>query len=291
MTARDLIALLPGPAPHTLPRGTRAAQADGVTAIFGASRLSGLKTSRKSALKGAVQRQERLEALMPAGTVLPVIPGTYLSPSDLPTLVACNRDMLNRLFAALSGLVQYQLSVTWDRAAATARFGTTDDSLEALAAQLRAEMMAHLTVADDLQELPRSEDAVLNTVLLVNEPTDLDPALEAIDAIWTEGLRIRLIGPSPAVSFASLHLRHATAGQVAAARATLGLRELPDGLDTLSAARRAAVMAAPPEMQVSLREASDLLSAAIRAGGQPPILADVWREGRAASDLNRKDAA
>ena len=291
MTARDLIALLLDPAPATLPRGTRAFHADGVTAILGAPRLVGLTKSRKAALKGAVQRQQRLEALMCDTTVLPVIPGTYLTSANLASLVACNGELLDRQFQSLTGRVQFQLEVLWDRAAAPARFGTADDAaLTALAAQLRGEMTAFLS-ADDMQELPRSDDAVLNTVLLVDEDVDLDPMLEAIDAIWTEGLRLRLIGPSPAVSFASLHLRHVSVAEIAAARATLGLRTLPDSEEALATQRRTAIMAAPPEMQASLRDAADILAATIRAGGQPPILADIWREGRAALDLARKDAA
>ena len=290
MTARDLIALLPGPPPAQLPSGLRAAHADGVTAILGAPKLAGFAASRKKALKGAVLRQQRLEMLMTHATVLPVIPGTYLSAANVPTLVACNHDLLKRQFDALAGRVQYQLEVTWDLSAAPHRFGAEEDALAPVAAQLRAEMMGQL-VADDVQELPRSEDAVLNAVLLVQEDADLDPALAAIDAIWTEGLRLRLIGPSPAVSFASLHLRHASVAEVAAARATLGLRTLPDDQQALAAHRRSAVMAAPAEVLASLREAADLLSAAIRAGGRPPILADIWREGRATPGLAEKDAA
>jgi len=290
MTARDLIALIPGPAPDDLPRGLRTAHADGVTAILGAPRLAGLAISRKKALKGAVLRQQRLEELMINATVLPVIPGTYLSSEQLAPLLACNRDLLDRQFNALTGRVQYQLEVTWNVTEAPARFGANEEALPPIAAQLRAEMMGHLN-ADDVQELPRSDDAVLNVVLLVQEDADIDPALEAIDAIWTEGLHLRLIGPSPAVSFASLHLHHVSTAQIAAARASLGLQSLPDTEEDLAAHRRTAVMAASPEMQSSLRDAADLLAAKIRAGGQTPILADIWREGRAVSGLARKDAA
>lgn len=187
-----------------------------------------LRRRRDSLLAQVAARQARLEALMPLGPVLACPPGVSLSIDALLPHVADLSLWLDRLV----GRVQFQVQIFWDRDAARGRFADqlrdgSDAALDQLAAQLAAQMWQGLApVALDAEALPREgPEMLLNRVLLLRaqEEMRLDQAIEAIDALWPEGLRLRLVGPSPAVSFALLTPAALPLEEVTTAAQDLGL--------------------------------------------------------------------
>jgi hypothetical protein len=71
----------------------------------------------------------------------------------------------------------------------------------------------------------------------------LEAALAEVDALWPEGLRIRLIGPTPAISFCALSVDRPGRGALTAARRRLGLDDGPLDRAAVRAAFRRAAMA------------------------------------------------
>lgn len=260
----------------------------------------GLKARRRAVLRHAARRQAWLEALIPSGPVLPVRPGTALDRAGLAAHAGVFRSWLDRL----ENRVQLQLSVTWDHGAAPDHFlaepeladAAAGDGLDRLARRLGAAMQAELAGLErDAIALPLAETGMLlNRVVLID--AGAEPALEAavarMDAIWPEGLRLRLVGPSPAVSFALLGLRALPLSRLAAAAETLGLAPPQTGADlaglgpALAAARRRALIEGPRRQDVPAAAAT--LAAALAASPpadrlpDPLLLPEVTRDGTAA---------
>ncbi len=246
----------------------------------------GLKARRGAALRHAARRQAWLEALIPSGPVLPVRPGTAFGPAALTAHAGTFRRWLDRL----EDRVQLQLSVTWDHRAAPGHFAAEpelagkagDDGLDRLAARLGATMQAELAGLElDAIAMPLAETGMLlNRVVLIE--AGAEPALEAavarMDAIWPEGLRLRLVGPSPAVSFALLGMRALPLSRLAAAAETLGLAPPRTGAElaalgpVLAAARRRALIEGPRREDVPAAAAT--LVAAVAASLPPDALPD-----------------
>jgi len=126
-------------------------------------------------------------------------------------------------------------------------------------------------------------------LIKTTETLALDRAVEDIDAIWTEGLRVRQIGPSPAVSFCSLGWRRTTRKQARAAEALLGVDTNPDP-EVIAAARKTRLKACPPEARTAIKDAAHLLTCMARASAPTPV-AYRWREGTAAVDNTWKHVA
>lgn len=290
---RDLIAILSGGG--AAPGGFRCRQHAGFTAVFGSGcQALWKRTNRRAILNGAVQRQRDLETLMQHGTVLPVLPGTRLEPERTDLLILANAGHLADLAGTLRDRIQFQVSVTWSRRDAPARFGWHDDASVERGANGLARRLADALdeVVEERIELPRQPDMLLNAAVLLRAVDEerLDAALEKADAIWPEGLSIRQVGPSPAVSFASLGLREIAPAAVRAARAALSLAPDADA-GTIRAARRRALMAAPPETRPAIMEAARLAEAACRVGRDRFPQAYTWREGLAAVDDDRRKVA
>ncbi|MEM6939781.1 MAG: GvpL/GvpF family gas vesicle protein [Pseudomonadota bacterium] len=269
---------MPRGAVRELPHGLRCVCHSGVAAVLGKGLAANLlRPAKRKALKTAVQRQRWLEALMPHGTVLPALPGARLAVPEVADFIDGNRPLLDRLAARLDQKVQFQVSITWDALAATGR-GLESEILQNKISGLLAQ------VAVDQIALPRAdENMVCNWVLLIDvrdEPA-LDATLAEIDGIWTEGFHIKVVGPSPALSFGSLGVRQTRATDVAAATITLGV-SASVGVQEIKRARQLALKRASPAMRETIKNAAETLSVQARAGAQSPApMAFVWREGEA----------
>ncbi|MEM0935457.1 MAG: GvpL/GvpF family gas vesicle protein [Pseudomonadota bacterium] len=161
------------------------------------------RTFRRRLTRQALERQLRLEALHRLGDILPAAPGSP-PPPDIDALLRGNSETLLRGLNKLSGRAQYQVIVSWDVERAAERFSFDAADLPALALQLNGAISAVLTdTAEDAISLPRDVGHLANVVVLIPRMAlpRLDVALERIDALWTEGLKVRLLGPGPGVSF------------------------------------------------------------------------------------------
>lgn len=290
----DLAAITVRPGPRGAPEGCRVLSVGDYVMVLAPAfpdpaGVAGTGPARARALRAgvaqaALARQRLLEALMGVGPILPVAPGTPV-PADTSAFVAANAPVLREGFRRLEGAVQYQVTLGWDAERAQARFCPSGPDRTAALRQVAADLAdraeaALAAQARDAIRLPVGDTGLLNLALLVDgeEVAPLETELERIDAIWPEGLRIRLLGPGPAVSFALLRLECVPARAVAAAARLLNVdpgmsREAPEVLRR-AAQRRAARVRQSGGDAPSPREidrAADLLEAARRteaAGGR-----------------------
>lgn len=310
MAQHDLIALvacdsLKDPGPETLVLG-----AHGFAAVLSAAPrpVITLPVSRREALAKAAERQALLEKLMACGPVLPVAPRTLIEPASVPATLAANAPMLHDLSGWLRGAAQFQITVGWQPGEAMRHFRDApelaplfeaghvqaddlDRAMTGLMARLRGEMRRLLDpVVRDVIALPVSAEVLLNLCVLLpaRDERSLDKAVAAIDAIWSAGLSIRQIGPSPATAFALLHLSQVADDQVVQARRTLGISagqplDVPD-------ARRAALMAREADVS-AIRHAADILEAHARAGAESFHLIKVQAQDQGEAHASRAEVA
>lgn len=311
MTRHDLIAVVAAPGMPAWPKELAAMGHQGLWAVhrnIPAPRMR-LPESRKARLRGAAEHQRLLEALMPYGTVMPVAQGTALARSELTPFLRANAARLLKVAAPLEGQVQFQVSVLWDAPRVLDRFRHAPElaplfaaapvspaalgaAVTSLARRLGREMADGLTsVASEALELPLGEDMLCNLALLVpsREAALVDLAVERIDALWTEGLKIRQIGPAPAGSFATLRLDWQSPAQVRKAHDLFGL--LPgDGQDLKPLRKRLMTDGTHPADTIRAAEAC---IHAIRAAGdvRGVHLARLWREGEGQAQLTLAEVA
>lgn len=121
----------------------------------------------------------------------------------------------------------------------------------------------------------------------------LDAALAQIDAIWTEGLTLRVTGPAPMMSFCTIALDPVTPAQVAWALDRFGLAAL-DEIEGLAATRRRLLhaLAADGEDRAALDHQARLIAAAARLEDpqRPFALCRLVTEDRAAPPLTAEVA-
>ena len=309
---KELLALMPADA--TLPDIPVLSyeRAEGFVAVLAPApaKLALGRALRKTRLNAASERQSWLEALLQGGTVLHVAPGTVMDRDQIAPLLAANTAMLAPLMAALRDLVQYQVSVTWAEDLVLRRFRDAPEiaplfaagavsatavaaSVARLSTRLAGGLSGQLAeVADDLAELPLDRGMIFNAVLLIRREREgaLDRVLAEIDRIWTEGFRIRQIGPGPATSFATLRVLHHGAAEVAQAYQTLGL-SAPATEACIQTARQR-LLRQPGANAERIRFAQKLVEAD-RAAGRPASgvhLITRWSEGRAAAPLEERVA-
>lgn len=306
----EAIAIVPGTNSVPSDQPLLAHQAGGFTLFTNAKPrpVIALPMSRKQALLTAAARQSALESLMPLGPVITFRPGVSLAAEDAIPLVNANAKLLMELTKRFDGLVQYQITVSWAADRVLSRFRDCpelsphfkrghvtptglQEAVQRLARRLEGEMIERLSyLATDLLSLPLVEDMLLNAVVLLPPASEhrLDAAVEAIDAMWTDGFAIRQIGPSPPASFAMLDFQMMTAKDVTQAQARLGLA--PDaGLSEINAARRRALLQQPSEA-ATIRAAADVLCAATNARTTEFPLCHVVSEGQSASAQQREVA-
>ena len=288
MMRNELIALMPGKGPPDSLDGCSIVRADGNAAIISKVRLIP-RVRRADVLRAAVDRARLFETLMSHGTVLPALPGQRIRESDVARLVAANLPALARLSDRLRGTSQYQITVRWDASRAVAHFGRLDlptgkqPELSMIAATLRAQVTARLAATGaEVLPLPVTGDVVSNSVVLLEERLSamLDATVAEIDALWSDGLGIRMIGPYPAVSFASLIFDRVDRPAIEAAQGAFGLRP-GFSEETLRTARRAVLMQSGADAHELLRRQADLLACVARIGDSraPVHVARVWSDG------------
>ncbi len=314
MSQYDLIALLPGY--HDIPErlNVRVHHVADFTIIMEreCSPVLRLPQSRKVELRGAARRQSVLEQLMPIATVLPVLPRQSLRVSDAEAMILANTAYLAQLQTKLVGKVQYQLIVDWKSEGVLAQFRHSPElaplfdaplinppmlerAVTALKMRLVVEIQGLLaSIAKDLITLPGEAETVFSAVLLIDETATmwLDRAVEAIDDIWTEGLRIRQIGPAPAASFNSLVLENVTGSMLKDALRLFDYNSMPD-LSQITTTKKRLLRQSDPAIADRIRRAADILVAGTGLA-QPeqgfPMLKS-WSEGTASLPDNNRQVA
>ncbi|MEM8881770.1 MAG: hypothetical protein AAGC82_14355 [Pseudomonadota bacterium] len=289
MTARPLLAVLADP-----DRGFAGAWPDHIQVGRFAAVFADLgflpRMRRKAAFRAASARQAALENLMQHGTVLPALAQAKIPPAMTESVLNANAAMLDTLSARLKGRLQYQLRIGGDEHVAKdwlAGRGIFVDVADA-AAEMRRLLAPHVEaiaeLCDDTRELPLGPSLWANIALLLAEDhaIQLDREIEALDAVWTDGLAIRLIGPSPAVSFASLGTKRHAPATVDTARTVLGIDGSADA-GQIAAAERAALFAGQDPDQIR-RAAELVLLAAQHPKGAPLWQFYIWGENRAMSE-------
>lgn len=222
---------------------------------------------RKALLQFAVDRQKHLESLMPLGPVLALAPGARA----MADAISLNSVELSEWLDRLDGRAQFQLTVGCDHALVPQRFSDQVQDKgqgvpDRLATELSNEIDALVSpVVQDSVSLPLDgEGMLLNRVLLIEarDELELDAAIERIDAIWPTELNIRLIGPSPAVSFALGMFRYLPATEIGRAANSLGIglddrltgKKLTELATKMGSIRRRALMSRKDPSTVSLLE-------------------------------------
>ncbi len=256
--AHEIIAILPCET-DALPEGLTCVAAKGATAVL-APAPSWTERLTGGPKHTAVRHHSRLEALMPLGPVLPFAAGIACEPDEAALLLTLDAPLITRLAAEIGPRRHFQLSLAWDESQVLAAFRDSSElaplfsgapvtpdamrcAIAALADRLNATALRLLEpVVEDPIEQPRAPGCLLNVVFLMRSDDEprLDAVLEAIDALWTEGLRLRLVGPSAPISHALLDIDRVDVGAVPAAAGLLGV--MPDvGIDAVRDAAKAAL--------------------------------------------------
>lgn len=311
MYDQTLIAILPWGATGMPHDGCIWTDVDGMTAVTRPADASFDRrpASQKRELLALAAYHQALESLQKCGTILPVKQNMMVKGSEILSLIRANHVELTKLAQELEGQDQYQISVSWNLSGVLEHFrdapeiahlffrSRTDpttilNAVTCLAARLRRFIINKLTeIASDYVVLPSDGETIANVVILLPaEKADaLEHALMAVDAIWTEGFRIRQIGPTAAVSFATLHPRWISPAQVQAALGQLGLSSQVGTAEVEAARRTALRFVAGAKEQIDT--AAKVLCAAIHSGSDGGFyFCDVWRDGTAQAQTVYEDA-
>ncbi|MEL6838790.1 MAG: GvpL/GvpF family gas vesicle protein [Pseudomonadota bacterium] len=269
-----------------------------------------LPKSRKQGLSDAAIRQAHLESCMSSGPLVVCRPDCVLTEGDISGLVNANRQLLDDLTARLAGKVQYQITVSWAPEGVLTQFRESDElapifqaprvaadvlqhAVQTLADRLKNDIAGSLEIAaKDVLHLPTEDDMLVNAVVLVNtdEVALLDNAVEQIDAIWTEGFRIRQIGPAPAGSFVLLDPQIVGKEEIAAAHRHLKLDE-PSTYSQIEEARKGALRVAPERAEYTNHCARIAIATLSARDDAPPLfLCHVRSEEMAATRPERQVA-
>jgi hypothetical protein len=270
--------------------------------------------SRTAVVERLRLRQVLLERLLDIAQVLPALPGATMTGEEAARMLRCNAALVRQAAQTLGARMQYQVTVSWSPAAALARFRDapelapagrgdpagaalrTAEGAERLRMRLGAAFRADLAAAtEDHLGLPCvGPETLVNTAVLLSRSgvPALESALERIDAVWTDGLSIRMVGPLPPVSFASLRIERIPCARLRTAAAALGL---DDPAQDPEPAFRRAVLRLHPDVSggldvagiSALQDARRLLVWARALGpeetgtGGSLLRAALWRDDRA----------
>ena len=264
----------------------------GLAAVFTNTPLR-KRMGRKAIARATVDRQADLEALMRYGTVLPALPGTVLRPEAGKAMLRANRPEIDKLAARLNDQVQFQIQIGYDGQLAEDWLGPGPGDVVSRM-RLRLEQRANEALgglACDSLELPVTDAMALNRVLLIPQSDEhlLDRAVEEIDAIWSNGLSIRQIGPSPAVSFCSIGLMPVRKRDLTAAFALLGITQGASP-ETVAAARRRALVS-HPGMADAIRKAARSAMIAAQTGLPEFHRLVTWSENKRAPETTERFVA
>ncbi|MEM0986763.1 MAG: GvpL/GvpF family gas vesicle protein [Pseudomonadota bacterium] len=291
--------------PTVLPEGIEAVTSAGLTAFFGpVIEKKRFRIERQAAAKALLGFQRQLEALLPLTPFVPGAPDTRFTDKDaIAAFLDGNRETLSSLIERYAGTAQHQVVVRWDLSVMVGRLAATRraDHLPPIkgrlekAAALKAAMAEWrnalgTALANDLSEagqaiieLPaEGDDLVLNAVILHDGDSEgaIEAALERFDAEHPDAMSIRMIGPLPACSFATVTVETVTASAIDAARGRLGIDDTAD-LDDLRTAYRTYMKRNHPDMaggsakeSAAGVEAYELLKKALLAGPVTGRVAD-----------------
>jgi len=221
-----------------------------------------------------VKAQQILEAAQQAGPILGAAAGQkFADDTQARRFLELNAAALREALAAYGHLRQQQVIVRWDPQGALTRFKENAEvaaALEAVSrdrspaagamlqtamegrkADLAQAFRAFLAdAASDLLDLPiEGPDMLLNVAAAIAPGGEaaFDAALERIDAVWTEGLTIKAIGPLPAVSFAAVTIDRVEGERLEMARRRLGVADSAS-LEEVEAAFRVLLKSAHPDV-------------------------------------------
>ena len=249
--------------------------------IFGAS--------RRDIAELLVRAQQILEAAQKAGPILAAAAGQrFPSEAEARAFLQVNAPMLAQALEVHGGLRQQQVTIRWDPPSAIMRFRerpavgealeavqrertraageALQAAMEGLKAELAAGFHAELkTAAAEILELPIEGPDVLMSVAVAIAPGGegaFEAALARIDAVWTEGLQIKCVGPLPAISFAAVTIDRVGDERLAEARNRLGVAAGASS-EEVEQAFRAVVKASHPDVggQADGAEANAILEA------------------------------
>lgn len=260
----------------------------GLCAVVWRQPMGGLLgASRKQIGEMLVQSQQILEQAQQAGPILAAAAGQRFADEEaVRRFLSLNAESLRHGLKEFGQLRQHQITVTWNPTGAMLHFrkaAAVAEALQALAKDpgptagavlqkamegqkallaegFRAEIAA---AAADCIELPIDDpDMLLNVVAAIvpGGGEALDRALEKIDAVWSDGLRVRCVGPLPAISFASVSIERIEPDRIESARRRLGVADAAS-LEEVETAFRAVLKSAHPDQGGKAEEARALVDA------------------------------
>lgn len=265
MPARDpsdleLIGIVAAPPWPTMPPALHLVPCGGRAALFAPAAPA---ATARDAVRAALHRMQLYEQSGLIGRILPVAPGARIAPSEAAVVLAQADGDLDRAACEVQGASEYQLRVFWAEDRVLSAFRDSPELAPVLAvprvragdlAQAVARLARRLCAAMDDElasagfprvDQPRGPGMLLHRALLVPAASlpALDACLDRIDALWSEGLSLKLIGPTPPVSFVLFDAVRVDAARLTAARRLLGpVAAL--GPKAIAAARRAALRTA-----------------------------------------------
>ena len=253
----DLIGIRTSPPWPDLPPPLRLVRCGARAAIYAPALRA--RTPREAARAG-LDRARNFECAGGLDRILPVAPGATIPPDGVAAVLAAAEPAIAQAASETQGAVEFHLRVQWAEDRVLSAFGDSPElrpvlsaqpvragdlahAVSRLAARLAGGMDAELAATGAARvDQPRGPGMILHRALLVpvGATALLDAALARIDAIWTEGLTLRLIGPMPPVSFALFRAVPVDASRRLAAQALLG--PVPAvGAAAVAMARRAAL--------------------------------------------------
>ncbi|NRA29212.1 MAG: GvpL/GvpF family gas vesicle protein [Parvularculaceae bacterium] len=211
------------------------------------------KQTKAHAAKSLLRHQRALEAVLAHTDFLPAQPNLVFTDEDaLRDFVAAEADLITEELRRFGDQRQYQVVISWPLDHALKQLPNTEhgalyraaltegrdkravgeairDGMTAWRASVINDITSRITAATtDVLTLPvESDDALFNGVMLVQkaEVQGLEDVLETIDAQYASALRIQLIGPLPACSFASIGMEGADKAKDQLAMQALGVRQ------------------------------------------------------------------
>lgn len=281
-----------------IPELTRAFGADGAVSALAEGGLCAvvwrqpmggglLGASRRQVGEMLVQAQQILEQAQQAGPILAAAAGQRFADEEtVRRFLSLNTEALRQGLKEFGQLRQHQVTVSWNPTGAMLHFrkaAAVAEALQAvakdpgpmagallqkamegqkalLAEGFRAELAAATT---DVIELPVDDPDMLLNVVAAIAPGGgeaLDRALERIDAVWSDGLQVRSVGPLPAISFAAVSIDRIEPDRVESARRRLGVADAAS-LEEVETAFRAVLKSAHPDQGGKAEEARALVDA------------------------------
>jgi len=197
------------------------------------------------------------------GRLLPVAAGARIPPDEVLAVLSAAEREIARAEDEVRGAAEYQVRVTWAEDRVLGAFRDTTELAPVFADRrvaageiARAVMRLARRLADTMDEelarggfarveQPLEPGMILNRAVLVPASAldALDGCLARIDALWPDGLAVKLIGPTPPVSFAIFDAVRVDPSRRRAAQVLLG-QIGATGTMSVAAARRLALRAA-----------------------------------------------